>query len=183
MNSRLAALFVIVLGILSGQVLASESSSYAGEETRGIKALPQSQISGLLSGKGMGYGKAAELNGYPGPAHVLELAKELSLTTDQQADTEAIFAKMEDAAKELGAELVAAERALDQAFQDRVVDEASVLQLVQAIGEVESRLRAVHLNAHLQQAQLLDDKQISNYMSLRGYHRNEHESHHTEHSE
>lgn len=64
-----------------------------------------------------------------------------------------------------------------------MVDELSVLKLVQAIGDVEYRLRTVHLNGHLQQAQLLDDQQISNYMSLRGYHRNEHENHHTQHSE
>jgi hypothetical protein len=31
----------------------------------------------------MGMAKAAELNGYPGPAHVLALAKPLGLTDDQ----------------------------------------------------------------------------------------------------
>ena len=37
----------------------------------------------------MGLAKAAELNHYPGPAHVLTLATELALTPDQKARTDA----------------------------------------------------------------------------------------------
>ena len=47
---------------------------YAGQRQRSIKALSESDITGLRSGNGAGFAKAAELNGYPGPAHVLELA-------------------------------------------------------------------------------------------------------------
>src|SRR5690606_30744725 len=109
-----------------------------------------SEIDGLLAGKGMGYGKAAELNGYPGPAHVLELGDELSLTASQRQETEIVFAQMETAAKALGADLVAAERALDQAFRSKKIDESSLLsELVKNIGDAESRLRVVHLRAHL----------------------------------
>src|SRR5690625_3119950 len=106
--------------MLSSQSSASVRSPYAGEETREIKALAKSQIAGLLAGKGMGYGKAAELNGYPGPAHVLELQEALALTAEQRKATETIFQQMQAAAKDLGADLVAAEGALDNAFSNKL---------------------------------------------------------------
>ena len=59
-----------------------------------------------LSGKGMGLAKAAELNGYPGPAHVLELAAQLDLTPEQKTKTEVLFKKMQARAIPLGKELV-----------------------------------------------------------------------------
>lgn len=183
MFNKLITVFVMGLSVLSGGALAAEASPYAGEEAREIKALSESHIAGLLAGKGMGYAKAAELNGYPGPAHVLELAEGLSLNADQRSKTEAVFAQMEVAAKKLGAELVAAEAALDEALTSRMVDESSLLKLVQKIGDVESRLRAVHLNAHLQQVRILDDDQISKYMALRGYHRGHHGMHGNQHKQ
>lgn len=60
--------------------------------------------------------KAAELNGYPGPAHVLSLAKELKLTDDQLRAVTPIHDRMSYAAKALGAELVGKERTLDSLF-------------------------------------------------------------------
>ena len=64
----------------------------------------------------MGLAKAAELNGYPGPAHVLELASQLGLSAEQLAMTRALFTSMEQRAKELGRQLVAAEQSLDTLF-------------------------------------------------------------------
>lgn len=181
MSSKMTLVFVMILAMLGGKSLASESSPYAGEEARAIKSLSEAEIDGLLSGKGMGYAKAAELNGYPGPAHVLELSEELSLSADQRSETEIIFSQMEASAKDLGADLVAAERALDEAFRSKRIDETSLSKLVEDIGIIESRLRAVHLRAHLQQTEILNDEQISSYMDLRGYNRGEHGSHHAHH--
>lgn len=76
-------------------VAHSQSSPYVGQELRDIKALAAQEISDYLSGKGMGLAKAAELNGYPGPAHVLDLATQLNLTTDQTIKTEALFKRMQ----------------------------------------------------------------------------------------
>ncbi|WCN13997.1 hypothetical protein GV054_13810 [Marinomonas mediterranea] len=177
----MTAVIVIVLAMLGVKSLASGSSSYAGEETREIKSLSNVEVEGLLSGKGMGYAKAAELNGYPGPAHVLELSEELLLSGDQYRETEVIFSQMEASAKKVGAELVSAERALDDAFRSKKIDESSLLKLVDDIGNIESRLRAIHLGAHLQQTKILNDEQISEYMDLRGYNLTEHGSHHKHH--
>ena len=63
---------------------AATASPYAGEQSRDIKALSSTETNNLLNGAGMGYAKAAELNGYPGPMHVLELARPLGLTDAQR---------------------------------------------------------------------------------------------------
>jgi hypothetical protein len=65
--------------LLSAFGNAYSQSPYAGDETREIKALSPQEVSDLLAGKGMGFAKTAELNGFPGPAHVLELASQLQL--------------------------------------------------------------------------------------------------------
>ena len=80
MHARIlmAALAAIPVAILA--YTDSASSPYAGQETRAIKALSPEDLEELRTGAGMGLAKAAELNGYPGPLHVLALAKELQLT-------------------------------------------------------------------------------------------------------
>ena len=55
-------------------------SPYVSETSREIKALSAEDISGYLQGQGMGFAKAAELNGFPGPKHVLDLSDELELS-------------------------------------------------------------------------------------------------------
>ncbi len=182
MHRKINSLLAGALILTAGQISAAEPSPYSGEETRQIKALSESDINGLLAGKGMGYAKAAELNGYPGPKHVLELGKQLSLTAEQQKKTETIFASMEASAKSLGAELIAAERELDQAFANKKIDEATLTELINKIGHVESQLRTAHLNAHLQQVKVLNEKQIALYMTLRGYNEaGDHGAHHHHH--
>src|SRR5581483_6020910 len=58
-------------------------SPYAGQQSREIKSLSDREIDGLKNARGLGLAKAAELNGYPGPMHVLELADALNITGDQ----------------------------------------------------------------------------------------------------
>jgi hypothetical protein len=64
----------------------------------------------------MGMAKVAELNGYPGPVHVLTLANELGLTESQRQQVQAIFDRMSAAAKPLGAKWVEREQVLDGLF-------------------------------------------------------------------
>ena len=52
---------------------------------REVKALSAEQMTALAAGRGMGSALAAELNGYPGPLHVLELADPLGLSEGQRA--------------------------------------------------------------------------------------------------
>jgi Spy/CpxP family protein refolding chaperone len=144
-------------------------SPYAGEQAREIKALSPSEIKALHQGAGMGYAKAAELNGYPGPLHVLELARPLQLTPQQRDATEQLMVQHKATARGLGSQLVDAERALDTAFASKQIDAQGIAQLTQRIGSLQATLRAEHLQTHLRQTALLNPEQIASYQSLRGY--------------
>src|SRR5450755_4050645 len=97
-------------------VASFAASPYVDQTSRSIKALSDDEVADYLSGKGMGLAKAAELNGYPGPAHVLELANQLELSPTQRVKTEAIFERMQTSARETGRRLVDEERRLDELF-------------------------------------------------------------------
>jgi Spy/CpxP family protein refolding chaperone len=145
------------------------TSPYAGEQSREIKALSASEVKALHQGAGMGYAKAAELNGYPGPMHVLELARPLQLSDEQRQASEQLMAQHKATARTLGGQLVDAERALDTAFASKQVDAQRLAELTQRIGQLQATLRAEHLQTHLLQTALLDAQQIARYQSLRGY--------------
>jgi hypothetical protein len=142
---------------------------YAGQQTRAIKALSDDDIAALHKGEGMGMAKAAELNGYPGPAHVLQLAGRLELTEIQRRDVQAIFDRMSAAAKPLGGELIAQEQVLDQLFAKGEITPDRLAAVTAAIAELQGRLRAVHLSAHLETRALLNPDQVVRYEQLRGY--------------
>ena len=113
--------------------------------------------------------KAAELNGYPGPVHVLALAMQLGLTESQQQRVAAIFDRMSAAAKLLGGEVVVREQTLDQLFAKGEITPERLTEETAAIGELQGRLRSVHLAAHLETRGLLNPEQITRYEQLRGY--------------
>jgi Spy/CpxP family protein refolding chaperone len=113
--------------------------------------------------------KAAELNGYPGPAHLLEHAAALKLSDTQKAAIEAIRARMAAAAASLGRDIVARERELDAAFAETRIDETLLKSKTDEIAALMGRLRAVHLAAHIESRPLLTAQQIADYDKLRGY--------------
>jgi hypothetical protein len=142
---------------------------YAGMAAREIKALSAADVDGLREGRGMGLALAAELNGYPGPLHVLELADRLALTSAQRAATEALHARMQRAAVAAGGELIDAERELDRLFATRTVAPASLTAALDRVARAQAQLRGAHLQAHLAQARILDARQVAMYNRLRGY--------------
>lgn len=147
----------------------SAPSPYAGQQAREVKALSPTQTADLLEGKGMEQAKAAELNGYPGPMHVLELAERLALSATQLRDSEALLAAHKAEARALGARLVEAERRLDAAFAGKQIDTTQLELLTRQIGQLQAELRASHLRTHLQQTRLLTAPQVALYAELRGY--------------
>ena len=142
---------------------------YAGMHQRGVKALSDQQIADLRAGRGMGLALAAELNSYPGPLHVLELADQLQLSGNQRQQVQRLFDAMKDEATSVGASLIEQETALDHAFATNHISEAALSQLTLQIGETQGRLRAVHLKYHLTTRTLLSPAQRERYASLRGY--------------
>ncbi len=145
------------------------ASPYAGQQARTIKSLSSAQTADLLDGKGMEQAKAAELNSYPGPMHVLELAAPLGLSAGQKQASQALMTRHKAEARDLGARLVEAERALDHAFASRQIDAARLASHTEGIGRLQALLRKSHLETHLQQTALLTPQQVSLYAHLRGY--------------
>lgn len=152
-----------------GAAHAPAPSPYAGEERREIKALSDQEQRGWLEGQGMGLARAAELNGYPGPMHTLELADSLHLSAEQRAATRELMQRHKAEARALGAQLVDAERRLDAAFRTRQASAAEVERMTDEIGRLQAGIRASHLRTHLAQAALLSTDQVSAYNRLRGY--------------
>jgi hypothetical protein len=141
MNSKnkrgpLAALLLVVG--LFGATGEAAANPYAAETSREIKSLSSADIAGLLAGKGAGLAKAAELNGYPGPAHVLELAGPLMLDPNQLLATRNLMTAHRERAGRLGAELLASELTLDRLFSERRVDADSVDQATRQVGNIAS---------------------------------------------
>jgi len=80
MKPILCLAIVGLFGLTYAIAQESARSPYAGFEQRPIKALSTQQIADLRAGREMSLALAAELNGFPGPLHVLELARGLDLT-------------------------------------------------------------------------------------------------------
>jgi hypothetical protein len=85
---------------------AFAESPYQGMQSRTVKALSEQQVADLNEGRGMGMALAAELNGYPGPSHVLELADKLELKPDQISAVGSLFESMKRESIPLGAKLI-----------------------------------------------------------------------------
>jgi enoyl-CoA hydratase/carnithine racemase len=153
----------------AGSAAAAENQPYAGQETRAVKALAPETVEGLLAGAGLGYAKAAELNGWPGPLHALELRDELALTEEQVATLEALRADMLARTVPLGQDLLAAERALDDLFAKGDPSPEAVLAATGRIAAIDARLRAAHLVTHLSTAPVLTSHQTMLYGRARGY--------------
>lgn len=156
-------------GMHGGMSSGMHSQPYAGEQQREIKALSDEDMKAYQHGQGHGFAKAAELNGYPGPLHTLELAQALKLSDEQRTQSQALLTQHKAEARRLGTELIEAERALDQAFANHSINPDLLNQLTRTAGEKLAQLRAEHLQTHLAQAALLTPQQIERYQTLRGY--------------
>lgn len=167
--AKLAVLCVCLAVFVAGAAAANSESPYAGQQGREIKALSPEDVQGYLSGQGMGLAKAAELNGYPGPAHVLAFASELQLTPDQRRQTEQLFTDMQARVQTLGRTLIEEEHELDQQFASKTISDESLATLTKNIGELQARIRQAHLKAHLAQLAILTPSQSMKYGELRGY--------------
>ena len=166
---RYLLLAVVALALSSAPVLAQSHQPYAGLQGRAIKALSDEQVADLRAGRGMGLALPAELNGYPGPLHAIELADALALTPDQRSRMQALFRAMRTEAVALGERLIAEEGELDRQFASRTVTPATLDAATAAIGHTQAQLRAAHLRYHLLTVEVLTPDQVQRYNQLRGY--------------
>jgi Spy/CpxP family protein refolding chaperone len=138
-------------------------------QSRAIKSLSDSDIRELRRGGGWGLALSAELNGMPGPAHLLELKDQIPLTHEQVSKTQALFDDMRKAAIPAGERLIVAEAALEAAFAKGSVDEAALRLLLTEAESARTELRFIHLSQHYKTVQFLKPEQIKRYNMLRGY--------------
>ena len=132
-----------------------------------VRTLDAHEIDALRSGTGMGLAKAAEINGYPGPGHVIAMADELGLTDDQRLVTQRILDRLSADAMRLGIRILDAERALDTAFKRRLINADDLLAMTRTISDLRAELRFLHLKAHLEETALLTSEQVARYRELR----------------
>ena len=111
-------LISILFIIINANASASwQKSHYVDQTQNEIKAISNKDLMGLKRGYGTPFGgmaKAAELNGLPGPRHVLDLKNELNLSQETVRKIDDIFHKMASQAKLLGQELIAIESKMDK---------------------------------------------------------------------
>jgi Spy/CpxP family protein refolding chaperone len=168
MTGRLL-LILIAFALPTAASLAQSQQPYAGLEARSIKALSDQQIADLKAGRGMGLALAAELNGHPGPIHVLELADSLDLSDQQRAKMQELLTAMKAEAIPLGERLIAQEADLDKQFANKTITPASLAAATDAIGITHAALRQAHLKYHLSTVEVLTPAQVQCYGELRGY--------------
>ena len=169
--------FLIVLGAIAlitsinanSAEIPAYQSKYVGEEQRSIKSLSTDDIEQLKHGKGWGLAKVAELNGMPGPSHILQMKDKIALSKEQEAKIQALFDDMQSKAIPLGNELIALEKKLNDSFVNRTITTELLSQQLEAIAEVSKKLRYVHLVTHLMTPNILTPQQIDQYNRLRGY--------------
>src|SRR5262245_64075352 len=169
MNARLILVLIAFALTADPSLAQSQQQPYVGLEVRSIKALSEQQVADLRAGRGMGLALAAELNGYPGPMHVLEMAGALDLSSQQRAKMQELFTAMKAEAIPLGERLIAQEGELDKAFASKTITAATLAASTEAIGATHSALRQAHLKYHLLTVGVLTPAQVQRYGELRGY--------------
>ena len=170
---KLAAILLALSLALPTAVLAQHNhgadTPYAGMQERAIKSLSDADIKELRRGGGWGLALPAELNGMPGPAHLLELKDQIPLSQDQIEKIQALFDDMRNAAIPAGERLIAAEAALEAAFSEGAVEDTSLRRMLAEAESARTELRFIHLSQHYKTVPFLAPQQIERYNVLRGY--------------
>ncbi len=155
-------------GAAAADTLRSPYAAIPGTAASGL--LPE-EVEGLTKGQGMALALAAEVNGYPGPRHVLDAAAsgQLDLRPEQREAFLRLYDGMLAEAKAKGQEILQMEEQLAMRFRHGHIDEAGLRQILEHIGQLRAQLRFLHLRTHLEAKALLTPEQIARYRTVRGY--------------
>jgi len=163
---------IVILATLAATTAyaaTDHTSKYSDEVHRQIKSLSDEDIGELQRGGGWGLAKPAELNGLPGPVHVLEMAEEIQLSDEQEAAIRQLYNDMKAEAIRLGEQFIRLEAELNNAFAKKTISAATLSDAVRDIEKTRAELRIVHLSAHLKTPEILSQNQLDLYNQLRGY--------------
>ena len=154
---------------LQAQTLIPTPSPYSGQQHSSVRGLTETEIAEYREARGMGLARPADINGYPGPLHVLEQADALALSVEQRAAVQALYDRMRTEASALGEEFLAQYGGLELAFRDGTITPEALSEQTAEIGRIDGALRATHLKYHLATRAILTPDQVGTYMRLRGY--------------
>jgi hypothetical protein len=154
---------------LRAQALVPTPGPYAGQQHSSVRGLTEEEIAGYREARGMGLARPADINGFPGPLHVLELADALELSDGQRGSVQALYEQMRADAVALGEEFLGQYGALELAFRDGTITPESLDQRAAELGRLDGALRAAHLRYHLLTKAVLTPEQLADYRRLRGY--------------
>lgn len=183
MNNKIIVLITGLLSLGLGVVIGTfipnnEESSVKATPTPSayvslldseIRGLDQDTIEGYLTGKGLGQALPAELNGYPGPRHTIDMAEELELTEEQLAQVQALFDDMQSAVIPLGEKYLESVAELELTFREGTITDEYLQSQLEKITGIEAQMRYVHLSTHLATIDILSHDQIMQYNMMRGY--------------
>ena len=177
--TALVSLISLGIGITVGMMISGNAgttakatptpSAYVSLLDSEIRGLDQDTIEGYLTGKGLGQALPAELNGYPGPRHTIDMAEELELTEEQLAGVQTLFDDMQSAVIPLGEQYLEVVTELELAFREGTITEEYLQNLLEKITSIEAQMRYVHLSTHLATIDILNQDQIMQYNMMRGY--------------
>ncbi|WP_019503257.1 Spy/CpxP family protein refolding chaperone [Pleurocapsa sp. PCC 7319] len=144
-------------------------SPYVEQLDSPVRGLSSEEVDNLLNGRGSGYARMAELNGYPGLRHVLDLSSELKLSAQQETDIQVAFEQMQSQAKTIGKTIVSKEQELGKSFASGKITNTELEKQTEELATLYGELRNTHLQAHLKINPILSTEQIKKYNQLRGY--------------
>lgn len=163
----------LLISMIVGLPLMANSQNhekpYAGFQDRQITSLSAEDIADLGKGAGWGLALPAELNGFPGPRHILEHRDALELSSEQEFAIETMFAEMQAEAIIAGQNLIKAEQQLDDLFRAGSATSANLKEAIDNAAHARADLRFIHLSQHLKTIEILTPEQIETYNQLRGY--------------
>jgi Spy/CpxP family protein refolding chaperone len=134
-----------------------------------IPSLTYEEYMNYKMGKDPGMAKAADMNNYPGPMHVLNWEKELKLSVNQKSQIQSIYDIMKKKTAEMGDLIFKEEKKLNDLFASGKANEGSIIYYSNKIGLLQGELRNTYLQAHLKTQQMLTIDQVKKYRKLRNY--------------
>ena len=144
-------------------------SPYVEQLDSPVRGLSSEEVDNLLNGNGAGYARMAELNGYPGLRHVLDLSSQLNLSAQQEKEIQVAFNLMQSQAQNIGKTIVSKEQELGESFASGKITNVELEKRTEELAKLYGELRKIHLQAHLQINPLLSAEQIQKYNQIRGY--------------
>jgi Spy/CpxP family protein refolding chaperone len=148
---------------MSGQT-KTDHSAHAGHQS-----CLDAERESLARGEGFGMALPADHAGFPGPRHVLDLGKELKLSSEQVRDMQKLFEGMKERAQQRAAEIQSAKELLEKMFRENR-PEADLREQSFRLDSIYAELRWIHLSSHLAARKLLTAEQVAAYQRLRAPH-------------